>query len=160
MLNNAINIDNRLFSDNKFSDVILSNEEENAYITIQSVDLSEAKKLYKELAICQKINLLRYMFSRRIFDSELLSEASKETLKTSYEDSYGSLCATKDKRLETITLESQLVTRILYISEALSSREFHLIDRTLMNVSDEYFVIMQVINSRLNYRKNEGNISW
>jgi len=159
MLDNALNIDVILFSDNKFKDVPLSREEESVYITIQTIELSEAKSLYKELTSTQKIRAIRYIFSRRIYESELISSNKLNLLRESYEESYGSLCAMSEHGTKTIALESQLITRILYIAESMSAKEFHLMEHELLHVNCEYDVITQVINSRLSFHRNDGKVS-
>lgn len=161
MINGALEIDREvqnesdinLFSDRAFSKVILSNVEESVYITIQSIELAEAKYLFRELTMEQKIRAIRYSLSRRIFESTLISDYKKQDIKSLYEESYGSLCAMNKTGTETIALESQLITRILYIAEAMSLEEFYIMKQKLMEVNCNYYVIIQVIESRLNFHK-------
>lgn len=159
MLNNAIdhhnnslnNIDIHLFTDYEFSHEILNREEEQSFIVIQTIELAEAKSLFQDLSRMHKIQALRYMLSRRIFETELLSNQDKETIKNEYVSSYGSLCAMTDNGTETITLESQLITRILYIAESMTLKEFHQVNHELVHIDPVYHVIMKVIKTRLNF---------
>lgn len=159
MLNNAINhnnktqtnIDIKLFTDNGFSYELLTSQEENSYITIQTIELAEAKALFQELSKTHKVSALRYMLSRRIFETRLLPIDDKDVIRSDYALSYGSLCAMTDSGTETISLESQLITRILYIAESMTLKEFHQISHELIRINSEYHVLMKVIKTRLNF---------
>jgi len=141
------------FRDEQFKQSELSREEEIVYNDIQMMDLSDAKQLFASLSIEMKIKSMRYICSRRLFDSILISEDDKKKLDLAYMDSFGSLCAMDESGTQTISLESHVITRILYISESMSIKEFYRMENELTLLDLGYIVITQVIKSRLRFRR-------
>lgn len=152
-LHNSHEDDIQLFRDNGFLKESLLPEEESMFNSIQIVDLSEAKGLFTKLPIESKIKVLRYIFSHRLFDSQLLADHLKENLQMIYDESYGSLCAMDEHGTASIAIESSIITRILYITESLSTKEFLRMEHDLIIIDPNYKVILEVIKSRLCYHK-------
>lgn len=151
MMNELLHKDIKFFEDTTFNQVVLSPEEESLFITIQTIELAEAKQLFGSLTVSQKVKAMRYIFSHRIFKTNLISTENMEKIKHLYEDSYGSLCDINEKGTKSISLESELITRILYISEAMTSLEYLQMKESLIRLQEGYYVIMQVIKNRLRF---------
>lgn len=138
-----------VFVDERFYLTPLMPEMEQQFINLLLGDLSAAKHIFQPMNSDMKIQCLRYIFSYRIFNSSLVSEAVKADYKQSIEETFGSICDVDHHCQNCIFIETAIITLVLYISEVMDMKEFEYIEYHLKPLGKGYDIILQTIKSRL-----------
>lgn len=140
-----------LFIDDIFLDTQLPMDTEKMFIELQLMELSEAKKTFLQLSNELRIKCIRYIFSYRILRSQLVDEATKKNYRNQLKSNYGTICDMEQNCKTCITVETPVITRVLYMCEAIAMEDFQVIEKSLKPLGKGYDIILQTIKTRLRF---------
>jgi hypothetical protein len=140
-----------LFVDDVFLDTQISADVEKMFIDLQLAELSEAKSIFLKMSNEYRIKCIRYIFSYRILESKFMDEDKIKKYLNQSKETYGTICDLEHNYTTCITVETPVITRVLYICEAIAMEDFQVIENSLKPLGKGYDIVLQTIKTRLKF---------
>lgn len=148
--------DEHVFTDKAFREVKLSTEDEQLCMLVQVSELSTAKRIFGLLSMKQRCYAIRYLMSQRLYYGTTLPKTIRQELMERRDDTIGSVCSIEGHIRACVSVENQIITRVMYVCEALDFNEFEDLRVLMVTCSPTYEIITDVIKHRLEYHYSKA----